>query len=104
MPIQAFRPERFRTYGMLMDCGQAPITKLLHDEIAKGVTCPVEFVQDVRPEKYRLFQLADLICTLHLEELKLQNGEPMTASEFRFFGGPKAFNHNVLRRIKAKEI
>ena len=86
------------------DCGQAPITKLLHDEIAKGVTCPVEFVQDVRPEKYRLFQLADLICTLHLEELKLLNGEPMTVSEFKFFGGPKAFNHNVLRRIKAKEI
>ena len=55
-------------------------------------------------EKYRLFQLADLICTLHLEELKLLNGEPMTTSEFKFFGGPKAFNHNVLRRIKAKEI
>jgi len=28
----------------------------------------------------------------------------MTASEFKFFGGIRAFEHNVLRRIKAKEV
>lgn len=28
----------------------------------------------------------------------------MSRSESKFFGGPKAFRHNVLRRIKSKEI
>lgn len=86
------------------DCGQAPVTSILHDVLSTELTCPISFVQDVRPEKYRLFQLADLVCTLHLISLKLESGEGMTASEFKFFGGPKAFKHNVLRRIKPKEL
>ena len=54
--------------------------------------------------RYRLFQLADLVCTLHLIELRLAHGIPMTPSEMRFFGGPRDFKRNVLRKIKAKEI
>ena len=52
----------------------------------------------------RLFQLADLVCTLHLIELRLLNGLPMTLSEMRFFGGPRNFKRNVLKKIKTKEI
>ena len=85
------------------DCGQSPVTNLLH-ELFTGIACPVEFAQHVEPQNYRLFQLADLICTLTLIEQKLLNGERMTASEHAFFGGPKAFRHNILRKIKRKEI
>ena len=53
---------------------------------------------------YRLFQLADLICTLHLVELKLSVGTPLSRSEQQFFGGPRMFRHNILRYIKSKEI
>lgn len=86
------------------DCGQAPITNLLRETFKKELMQSVVFVQDVKPEKYRLFQLADLICTVYLISLKLRNKIPMTKSEFSFFGGPRAFEHNVMRRIKAKEI
>jgi hypothetical protein len=51
-----------------------------------------------------LFQLADLVCSLKLIELRLASGGTMTESEYIFFGGPKAFKHNILRRIKRKEI
>ena len=50
------------------------------------------------------FQYPDLVCTLHLIELRLAHGIPMTPSEMRFFGGPRDFKRNVLRKIKAKEI
>ena len=63
----------------------------------------VEFANAVRPSRYRLFQLADLICTLHLIELKLRAGIKLSHSENQFFGGPKMFRHNILRYIKAKE-
>lgn len=86
------------------DCGRAPVTNLLHQTFAAVVPCPVEFAQGVKPGNYKLFQLADLICTLHLLELKIQNGEPMTLSEFKFFGSPRTFVRNVLRKIKPKEI
>lgn len=64
----------------------------------------MEFVQGVRPERYKLFQLADLICTIYLVERKLQDGEPMSNSEYAFFGGRRPFKHNVLRYLKPKEI
>lgn len=64
----------------------------------------VEFAQAVTPERYKLFQLADMIATLKLVELKLAHGEPMTHSEFKFFGGSRNFRNNYLRFVKSKEI
>lgn len=51
-----------------------------------------------------MFQVADLICTLRLLELKLETDGRLSPSEFRFFGGVKSFRRDFLRRIKAKEI
>lgn len=86
------------------DCGQSPVTNLLHGTFAEALGKSVEFKQNVRPLQYRLFQIADLVCTLRLIELRLAHGMPMTQSEMRFFGGPRDFKRNVLKKIKRKEI
>jgi len=86
------------------DCGQSPVTNLLHKTFAEQLGKRVEFAQDVHPSSYRLFQLADLVCTLHLIERRLGVGDPMTPSEMRLFGGPRDFKRNVLRKIKVKEL
>ena len=86
------------------DCGQSPVTRLLQRTFTDAIGESVEFKLGVKPSRYRLFQLADLVCTLHLIELRLAHGIPMTQSEMRFFGGPRDFKRNVLRKIKAKEI
>ena len=71
---------------------QTPTHRFIFLSFEDDVGCPVEFVQNVRPAKYRLFQLADLVCTLHLMELKIKNGIPLTCSENRFFSsGHTAF-------------
>ena len=77
---------------------------MLHEVFETGIGRNVEFANDVRPSRYRLFQLADLICTLHLIELKLRAGVKLSHSENQFFGGPRMFHHNILRYIKAKEV
>ena len=77
---------------------------MLHEVFEGGIGRIVEFASDVRPSRYRMFQLADLICTLHLIELKLRAGVKLSSSEHQFFGGPRMFRHNILRYIKAKEI
>ena len=86
------------------DCGQSPVTNLLHGTFVDAFGKSVEFKQDVKPTRYRLFQIADLVCALHLIELRLANGLPMTPSEMRFFGGPRDFKRNILKKIKVKEL
>ena len=86
------------------DCGQAPVTRMLHQVFETGISCSVEFTQDVKPSRYRLFQVADLICTIRLIEARLADGGTLTRSENRFFGGVRDFQRNILKRIKRKEI
>lgn len=93
--------ERVKVY---YDCGQKPITNLLHRVFAEQKMIDVDFAQAVEPRRYRLFQVADLACMLKLLETKLANGIPFSKSEMRFFGGPRDFKRNVLKKIKRKEI
>ena len=86
------------------DCGQTPVTKLLHRTFGTDLAVPVEFAQAVRPERYKLFQLADLVCTTKLIQVKLEAGLGMTESENKFFGGPRRFKRNVLKPLLTKEI
>ena len=63
-----------------------------------------DFVDDVRPEKYRLFQVADLICTIELMGAKLERGGKLSTSENPFFGGAHKFKRNYLKQIRLKSI
>ena len=92
------------TVKVYYDCGQPLVTQLLRDTACRAFGSSVEFAQGVRPSDYRLFQLADLICTLTLVKSKMDAGLPMSASERRFFGGPRPFKRIYLRQLKAKEL
>lgn len=94
----------FAKLKVYYDCGQSEVTRILHETIETVAKGRVAFAQGVDPAKYKLFQVADLICTVKLLELKLRNGELLTESEQRFFGGPRDFKRNVLRKIKLKEM
>ena len=96
--------DRFDTVKVYYDCGQKTITNFLHAFFEARNDVRVEFAQAVQPRKYKLFQVADLVCTLHLIEMKIASGVGLSRSESRFFGGLKKFKHNILRYIKAKEI
>lgn len=93
----------FEKVKVYYDCGQKPITNFLHGFFERNVPS-VEFAQSVLQRKYRLAQIADLVCTIKLTELKLDAGLPLSASEKRFFGGPRDFKRNILKKIKTKEI
>ena len=86
------------------DAGQKSITRLLEKSLGAVLTCPITFAQGVRQEHYKLLQVADLICTAHLIELRLLQGLPLNRAEQRFFGGPRDFKRNVLKKLKPKEI
>ena len=56
----------------------------------------VEF-RKVIPADYRLFQVADLICTLKLTELKMEN-HLLSKSEIYFFNDERTLKKNFFTR------
>ena len=58
----------------------------------------VEF-RKALPKDYKLFQAADMICTMELLSLKLKN-EGLSKSELTFFGNTRDLKRNYLRQIK----
>jgi len=94
----------FETVKIYYDCGQKPVTNLLHDFFESRTHIQVAFAQAVKAPRYKMIQVADLVCTLRLIAIKLDAGLPLSKSEEKFFGGARAFKHNVLRVIRRKEI
>lgn len=85
------------------DNGQDVVKAILR-EAFDFVSSKVQFVPTVTPQKYRLFQVADFICSIELIARKIVDGKAMSLSEYKFFGGVRPFTRNVLRQIKAKEL
>lgn len=94
----------FSKIKVYYDCGQTAITNLLHKHFDTLNLPPVEFAQSVRSKDYKLLQLADLVCTLRLLEMKLETEGRLAPLEFRFFGGITPFKKNIIRRIKKKMV
>ena len=96
--------DMFNAYDRLKiyyDDGQPQIKELLKEAFALFAAKAV-FVNDVQPEKYRLFQVADVLCSLELIRLKLQSGDRLSKSEFAFFNGIGNLNRNYLKPIVSK--
>lgn len=83
------------------DNGQIELTKIL-TSVFTALFSHVEF-RRVRPVDYRLFQVADLICTVELLALKAEAGT-LTRAEKDFFGSPRDFKKNFLKPVRKKSI
>ena len=84
------------------DNGQTQVRNLLSEAFAM-FSSKTEFIPDVHPESYRLFQAADLLCTVELAAAKARDGG-MSVSERRFFGENREFFRNILRPLRGKMI
>ncbi len=60
-------------------------------------------VRKIQPADYRLFQVADLICTLELTLEKIEKGL-FSKTDDAFFHGAHDFKKEYWRKIKTKEI
>ena len=81
------------------DNGQIELNKIL-SSVFNVLFDHVEF-RKVIPSDYRLFQVADLICTLQLLELKCENHN-LSNSEKRFFENEQILKKNYIKPLKKK--
>lgn len=83
------------------DNGQIELTKIL-TSVFSTLYAHVEF-RKVKPVDYKLFQVADLICTIELLAEKIDNGK-FSASELEFFDNVRDFRKNYLKHIRKKHL
>lgn len=80
------------------DNGQVELTKILAS-VFSTMLSNVEF-RKVIPADYRLFQVADLLCTFEL--IRLKSGRNMLSkSEAAFFGNTRDMKKNYLKHLDA---
>lgn len=89
---------RFDEIIVYYDNGQIQLTKILASAFSDARTG----FRLIKPAQYRLFQIADLITTLELTELKCQNGEN-SKSELLFFKSMRDFYKNFYKHIIKKK-
>lgn len=82
------------------DNGQVELNKILASVFA--VMLPQAEFRKVIPADYRLFQVADLICTMKLIKLK-EEKHILSKSEKGFFGSLRDTKKNYLKPIEKKE-
>lgn len=84
------------------DNGQPTLSKVLLEVFQKNLT-NLYRKPDVHPYKYKLLQVADMICTLRLLEIKADNNE-LTRSELCVFHSVRDLRKEFIKKIKEKEF
>ena len=82
------------------DNGQIEVSKILSSIFNAMIPNPV--FRKVMPKEYKLFQAADLLCTLELVKLKIENNS-LSKSERSFFGNMRDLKKNYLKPLGNKE-
>lgn len=83
------------------DYGQSEITTIL-TSVFNTLFGEVEF-RHVQPYEYKLFQVADMICTLELSKLNFDNNK-ISKSEENFYETRRNFRDYYYKTIKKKKI
>ena len=95
--------DEFRSFDQIKiyyDNGQIEVTKIL-SSVFNALLTNVDF-RRVMPENYKLFQAADLLCTMKLIKLKIDQGL-LSGSEKKFFGNLRDLKRNYLKPLSKLE-
>lgn len=89
----------FQKVILYYDNGQHELSRILNTVLATELT---DYdVRKVLPRDYKLFQVADLICTLELLRLKSENGT-LSRSETLIFHSQRELKKDFLKGIRKK--
>lgn len=95
--------EEFLSYDevkLYYDNGQVEVSKILSSVF--NALLPNPIFRKVMPKEYKLFQVADLLCTMDLVRLKIENNL-FSKSELLFFGNIRDLKKNYLKPLGKKE-
>lgn len=82
------------------DNGQVEVSKILPSVF--NALLPNVVFRKVMPSQYKLFQVADLLCTIYLIQLKMADNN-LSKSEITVFGNQRDWKKNYLKPLSKKE-
>ena len=91
--------QQFDKIIIYYDNGQNQLANILVSVFSSWFHDKFEY-RTVSPYDYKLFQVADFICTLALINHKLECGQDFTKSEQIFFGSKRNLKMNYLKHIR----
>ena len=91
---------QFDDVKIYYDNGQVEVSKILSSVFNALLHNPI--FKKVMPSDYKLFQVADFICTMTLAKLKLESAS-FSKSEMNFFGDVRDLKRNFFKQIEKKE-
>ena len=96
--------EYFSSFDLIInyyDNGQHELTKILASSFTNFFS-NIEF-RKVQPAEYKLFQVADLICTMELTNDKAERNA-LSKSELEFFHSARDFKKNLYKQLEKKKL
>lgn len=96
--------EYFSAYDLIKiyyDNGQSEVANIIKTVFSE-FTSNVEVKDDVVPVDYKMFQVADLVCSAKVMELKMEEHR-LSRSELKFFGSERDLRKNLIKPVNAKE-
>ncbi len=90
----------FSDVKIYYDNGQVEVSKIISSVF--NALLPNPIFRKVMPTDYKLFQVADFLCTMTLVKLKLENNL-FSKSEMTFFGNIRDLKRNYLKTLTKKE-
>lgn len=95
--------QQFDEVKIYYDNGQSLVTQTLHDAVGFALSKEAIIYRDASPQRYRLSQVADYICTLELEAIKYANAEE-SVTDGLFFGMRKRFEKDFLKKLRKHRL
>ena len=93
--------QKFDDVVLYYDNGQTELNRILN--FALSTELSTYSYRKVLPIDYKLFQVADLICTLKLLELKCENGE-LSRSEQLMFHSKRELKKQFIKPLQKKQF
>ena len=90
----------FESVKVYYDNGQIELSRIIAS-VFSALISHIKF-RKVMPKDYKLFQIADLVCSMELLNHKISRGA-LSNSEYQFFGSQYDLKRNYLRHIQKKE-
>lgn len=95
--------QEFDVVKVYYDNGQNIVSTSVHGAISAALFEDAVVYRNIKPNRYRLFQVADYICGIELAAIRYERNQAGLTEE-RFLGSWKDFRQNYLKKLRRHRL
>ena len=95
--------QEFDVVKVYYDNGQSIVSTSVHGAISAALFEDAVVYRNIKPNRYRLFQVADYICGIELAAIRYERNQAGSTEEC-FLGSWKDFSQNYLKKLRRHRL